>query len=152
MSKSDGDGAPEKGRRWFWRNSGTNSRRRGVLCRERAGQAGNPAPDGLKMARRRTWYKGLGAPVAPGTAKADESGRWLVRGTGTSAALCVRACGWRRRGNEMRERGEMLAGVKSWGELGLGPWRSWAVDGPREACWAMLSLPHSSLSLTEKNK
>ena len=108
--------------------------------RERAGQAGNPAPDGLQMARRRTWYKGLGAPVAPGTAKTDESGRWLVRGTGASAALCVRACGWRRRGNVMRERGEMLARVKGWGELGLGPWRSWAADGPREACWAKLSL------------
>ena len=53
----------------------------------------------------------------------------------------------------MRERGEMLAGVKSWGELGLGPWRSWAVDGPREACWAMLSLPHSSfISETENSK
>ena len=40
----------------------------------------------------------------------------------------------------MRERGEMLAGVKSWGELGLGPWRSWAADGPRWPAGLSLTL------------
>ena len=44
----------------------------------------------------------------------------------------------------MRERGEMLARVKSWGELGLGPWRSWAADGPR---WPA-GLTSLSLSLS----
>ena len=59
------------------------------------------------------------------------------------------------RGNErdgVGVRGEMLARVKGWGELGLGPWRSWAADGglKRWAGLGCLSLLSPSNFLAEK--
>ena len=111
-----------------------------------SGDGAASGAQGSKVVRGRA----QGGPPVGGGAREIGGEAW-ARWIGRSGALLL-SSGASRGTRERVERGEMLARVKGWGELGLWPWRSWAADDglKRWAGLGCLALLSPSNFLAEK--